>query len=116
MEVARSRLWVLATYIETLANRQTYATEFCLTRQPIVISTWRYKRGNGQHFIDRKILFHITFCAQQPCRNGRKGCSRVHCLTNCNRYFAYESQKACFPDCRKLYTTPPHPIPPATHR
>ena len=34
MEVAGSGLWVLATYIQTLANRQTYAMEFCSVHSP----------------------------------------------------------------------------------
>ena len=56
MEVAGSGLWVLATYIQTLANRQTYEIEFCSVHSPTYCHLkMTVLKGNGQHIIDRKM-------------------------------------------------------------
>ena len=56
MEVAGSGLWVLATYIQTLANRQTYEMEFCSVHSPTYCHLkMTVLKGNGQHIIDRKM-------------------------------------------------------------
>ena len=58
MEVAGSGLWVLATYIQTLANRQTYAMEesFCSVHSPTYCHLkMTGLKDNGQHIIDRKM-------------------------------------------------------------
>ena len=66
MEVARSGLWVLATYIQTLANRQTYAMEFCSVHSPTYCHLkMTGLKDNGQHIIDRKM--HLK---QLPVLNG----------------------------------------------